>query len=304
MKKFKNGTGNVGDEWLRDGIPLLLHRYLSTEKTWNLYFQDQIDYLKTFPKDFYRVEGMFQHHDQALRIFVQLKDATGKLVTQIPIKTPYLRHTHFFQALREAAETLLKQVGAKKTEEAALKIIQSEARDIFAFSNYVKGRQALETFDPNHIEVANIWFQESYREDPKYPLPYLGLIDATAFLYLHSKQSDKPHQHFLENIHNTEKAMRKKQVRNYFDGLNEKERKKKGKHPTVQNHIHYTAGKRAYDKGNFRLAVHELRKAFDALPEESLSPYYLGLSYAKIGDTKNSETFLNYAKEINRCLSN
>lgn len=302
MKPFENGSRQTADDWLSEGIPWLLKRYLSTDRHLNLFSEVQRPYLKSFPEEYYRVEGLFQHIDQTLRIFVQLKDPKGKLVTQIPIKTPFLKHTHFFESLKEGASEILAQLGRKKPNASDLETIQNETRNIFAFSNVVKGMAALEKFEPNHIEVALIWFQEAFREDPKYPLPYLGMIDAYSFLYLDGKLAGGPYPQILENIHNTEKAMRKKRVRPYFDGQTEKERKKPGKHPAARNYVHFTAGKRAFDGGDFRKAAQELDRAFDALPEESLSAYYLGQSYAKLGHAKKAEELLRYAKEINRCL--
>lgn len=302
LKNFENATGEAGDDWASQGIPLLLHRYLSTEEKWNLYSQDQTAYLKSFPEKFYRIEGMFQHTEQTLRIFVQLKDAQGKLITQIPIKTPYLRHTHFFESLKEAAVTLLKELGVKNPNSKEMDIIQNETRDIFAFSNYVKGVSALKTYDPNHIEVANIWFQEAYREDPKYPLPYLGLIDSYAFLYLYNKQSAIPYQHILESVLNTERAMIHKKVRHYFNAPTEKELKKRKHHSVIRAQPHYIAGKRAFENGNFQQAIKELNDAFEILPEDSMSAYTLGESYAKVGNAKKAKEYLDYAKGINRCL--
>lgn len=302
LQSFENGSGLTADDWLSEGIPWLLKRYLSTDQQLNLFSEIQTPYLKSFPKEHYRVEGLFQHIDQTLRIFVQLKDPKGKLITQIPIKTPFLKHTHFFESLKEGASEILNQLGRKKPNANDLKTIQNETRNIFAFSNAVKGIAALEKFEPNHTEVALIWFQEAFREDPKYPLPYLGMIDAYSFLYLDGKQAGGPYQQILESIHNTEKAMRQKRVRPHFGGLTEKERKNSGKHPAVRNYVHYTAGKRAFDGGDFRKAAQELEQAFDALPEESLSAYTLGQSYAKLGNAKKAGELLRYAKEINRCL--
>ncbi|MDO8526554.1 MAG: hypothetical protein Q7T03_02580, partial [Deltaproteobacteria bacterium] len=158
---FYNDTEQAGDAWLSQGIPSLLIRFLQTDPKLGLLPESQAALLAPEHQPQYRIGGLFQHNKAWLRAFIQLSDAKGKLLAQFLMQTPYPGHTDFFTDLREAAEGILKKLGRKKIATAMMKIIENETDNVHSYENYIKGQEALQSYDSNKIETALLWFQES-----------------------------------------------------------------------------------------------------------------------------------------------
>lgn len=289
---FKNDTELKSDDWVSDGIAHLLVRYLSSQTTIAALASSAVGYLPSGQKPNDSIAGMFQHQGAWLRIFVQLKNEPGKLILQLPVETPFPLHKQFFTGLRKAAEDIFKKLGREKINIDLLKRIENETANVHAFENYMKGKQAFETYDRNKMEVALIWFQEARREDPSYSQAYQGLAEVYGFLLLYHKQKGETFAPYLEALQNTLKEM----------ALRTRQKIAVAQYPILKAHVHYVSGKRALDQNNAAQAVSELKQAFDLVPYDPTVSYALAQSYAKLGDIAQSEKYRAITLEMNACL--
>lgn len=300
METFRNETKNAGDDWLSLGIGDLLIRYLETNSDLHL-LTEQTANATSFkaPKTF-QIGGLFQHTENQLRIFVHLKDPQGETLAEIPIQIPYPLHKQFFTGLMEAAQILKGKIGLRqeKGDIQALIAIENETSKVLAFENYIKGMGSLQTFDPNRMEVALIWFQEALREDKGYIKAYQGIMEVHGFLSLHRKVQGEPYNATLEKIQETLKTMKK-------NVASPPSRTKKNgglENRYLESHVRYIAGLRAFEKGDNAKAAKELKEALSFLPLDPLSAYTLGLAYDRLKDPGEGERYKRKAREMNGCL--
>lgn len=211
---------------------------------------------------------------------------------QFPIETPFPLHKRFFTGLKEAAETIFKKLERSNSNPDTLKAIENETNNVHAYENFIKGRLALETYNPDKTEVALIWFQEAKREDYKYLSAYQGMIDVYEFLILDHKQKGEPFQTYLESIAKT---------------IQEKNRWQSVKQQPIENrflkaHVHYVTGSRALAKNQTQKGIEELKKALALVPEDAETAYALAESYDKLQNAGQAGFYRNIAEGINPCL--
>ncbi|OGQ05568.1 MAG: hypothetical protein A2W61_05375 [Deltaproteobacteria bacterium RIFCSPLOWO2_01_44_7] len=288
---FYNDTEQSADQWISEGLADLMMRYLAVDPNLGVLPEKQTPRLVPEKPVRYIVGGLFQHIQDWLRIFVQLKDGKGNLLAQFPVETPYPLHQQFFSGLKLASVGIFEKLGHKKINTKQLSIIENETGSVQSFENVIKGKMALESYDPNKIEVALVWFQEARREDPHYPMAYLGLMETQGFLSLHKKQLELPFGNHLQILESTLKEM-------------ESVTRKKPSAPNryLEAHVHYVTGTRALAKENFEKAAAELEQAARLVSEDALASYYLGQAYDKMGRADLAGQFRNHAEEINPCL--
>lgn len=287
MDSFKNDSLNKGDDWLQLGIPYLLSRFINIQPRIKAILQQDLQRSKQ-PKPFaFRVEGLFQHQKGWLRVFVQLKNPQGIVIASHPIQTPYPLHQHFFGGLREAALTLLQKMKMEGQMDL-LKKVERETNNVAAFQNYIRGLDALRTYDPNQMEVALVWFQESRREDNQYIRAYEGMIAAHGFLSLFHKANGEGFQSDVEQMEQILREWKQKEE------LNKR---------FIEGAIHYAIGFKAFSEGKTSKAVTILRQALEQTPEDPMAHYYLALSYDKMGKQKEAAMHRQKALEINPCLN-
>ncbi|MDZ4224727.1 MAG: hypothetical protein U1D33_02345, partial [bacterium] len=201
-------------------------------------------------------------------------------------------HKDFFVDLRKAAEGILKKMGSKKSDAKKRKAIQNETDKVSAYENYIKGKTALETFEPSKVEVALVWFQESRREDPHYPMAYFGFMEAYGFMSLDRKQRGEPYNQDLENIGATLRAMKKQSKGSSYPAES----------PYLGAYADYIDGIRALANGDGEKAVKEFGEAVQKVPQDAMNAYYLSQAYAKLGRVAEAGRYRNQAEVINPCL--
>lgn len=292
---FRNDTGIAGDAWLQTGLADMLIRMLDTHPGVAALSEKNEVYLPPQNRVRFKVGGLFQHTQNWLRIFVQLKDNSGKLERQFTIETPYPLHKQFFTGLREAAGGILDKAGvSKKKSENLLKAVENETANVRAYENYIKGREAFESYDPNKMEVALIWFQEARRDDSEYPMAYRGMLDVFDFLGLYNKAAGVPYGQYVENAENTLNALIKRGRKTGF--------KEKITDRFLEAQVHFVVGERALARGDAAKAASELSQAARLVPEDPITALYLSQAYEKLGQATLAGTFKNRAEEINPCL--
>lgn len=288
LSPLRNDTDLAGDEWIGFGLSFLLSRYLATDGTVTALIDSQAGLAQKKPQ--YKIDGLFQHTNGWLRIFVQLKSAEGELSGQWSVETPYPLHKQFFTGLNGVAQNILAKLGSTKINARAMTAIQNETDKVVAYENFIKGKMALEKYDPNQIEVATIWFEESIREDGRYTQPYFGLMDAYGFSSLVHKQKGEAYSQDLETLQET------------FQMLKKKSGGSAGENRFLAAHVHYVTGIRAFEAGNAAKAAAELQQAADLVPEDGVTAYALSQSYDKIGQPGLALKYRQRAKGSDSCL--
>lgn len=290
INNFENNTKNIGDDWLSFGLPYILMRYLSAGGNVAPILEPSYKNASQKPPVAQTISGMFQVHQDHMRAFIKLTNANGDLLGIFPIEVPYPHHTRFFSALSEASQMILNKLGMAKIDTNAMSAIQNETANVRAFENFAKGMEALQNFEPNYMEVALIWFQESLREDRNYPQPYLGLMETYGFLSLFHKQKGASYNSFLESVETTmqqmsQRARSSKMVQNRF----------------LNAYVHYLAGRRALEQGNAPKALDELNKAIASVPEDPLTMESLATTYERLGNQEQSSYYSAKSKERVKC---
>lgn len=293
IQPLRNDTAEPGDEWLSFGLAHLLRRYLATSPAYGVLLEGDAPQAIGAAK--YKIGGLFQHTTQWLRIFVQLKDGTGELLAQWTVETPYPLHKQFFTGLKQAAQNIFSKLGAAaknsgSKNSAALDAIANETEKVRAYENFVKGKMALQKYDPNHMEAALIWFDEAIREDNRYVQPYLGAMEAHGFLSLAHKQAGLSFNQDLEQLQEKLQTIKKK-------GL-----PSPGENRFLAGHVHFVTGVRALEKGEASKAASELQQALDLVVEDGVTAYHLSLAYDKMGKADLAAKYRQWAKEKNPCL--
>ena len=140
--------------------------------------------------------------------------------------------------------------------------------------------------------MALVWFQESRREDPHYPMAYFGFMEAYGFMSLDRKQRDEPYNQDLENIEATLRAMKKQSHASAYPMES----------PYVGAYADYIDGIRALAKGDGAQAVKEFGEAIQKVPQDAMNAYYLSQAYATLGRSALAGEYRNKAETINPCL--
>lgn len=301
---FRDDTGVTGDDWLSQGVANLLIHLLNTNSNVGAMSESNALYLPPEHPVGFKIGGLFQHTQNWLRIFVQLKDSKDKLIAQFTVETPYPLHKQFFTGLREAGAGIFDKIGLKKKINMdALKAIENETGNIRAYENYTRGLQALTSYDPNKMEVAIIWFQEARREDNQYPMAYRGLMDVYNFLSLSHKANGAPYGQDLENAESTLKALAKQGRNTGSEGKSKFKKEEEGiDNRFLSAQVHFVLGSRLLTKGDAGKAVAELSQAAQLVPEDPVTALALSQAYEKSGQATLAGQFKNHAEEINACL--
>ncbi|MDO8494175.1 MAG: hypothetical protein Q7S68_02435 [Deltaproteobacteria bacterium] len=294
VEPFRNDTELSNDEWLSEGLADYLIRSLYMDPVLEPVHYRLAPYLSEKQKAVYRISGLFQHTKNWLRIFYQIKTPEGELISQFKIETPFPLHKQFFVGTRQAAENVHQILRGKKTVSIPAEEIQNETDKIEAIANYVRGKTALESYEPGKTDVALIWFQEARKEDPNFYLLYLGMADAYGLRSLVQKQRGQAYQGEFALIENVM--------------LEAKHRKLKKKPKELTNNrfleaqVHFELGQRALGKQNPLKAEREFLKAYRLVPEDPLTAYYLSVAYDTLGKKKLAEDYRQRVKEMNPCF--
>ena len=295
IESFQDDTKVPGDDWLEEGIPYLLMQYLSTPEDSIALPKRIADKLPAKQRPKFYIGGQYQHLQSTLRVFIQLKNASGKLLAQFPVEAPFPHSKEFFINFRISSEKILNKVGIVDIREEKLREIQNVTDSVRAFENMSRGRDLFYSFDPDKMESALVWFQESKNQDVHYREAYLGMSDAYAFLGLDKKQRRKP---FGNDIQKAEGVLM--EMKHFVKGS--------GTEPlsfatrVINANVHFITALHAAEQKQWGDARTHLKNVLNYTPEDSITYFHLANIYAKLGNSNQAKAYKKKSKELNSCL--
>lgn len=300
VNQSKTGEGG----WLETGLAEILGGYLGTGKGVGV----SKGLVRMFPPapiiPDYIITGAFQKGANALRVYFKVS-VSGNAIYQgsfsISPPTSGMVFTEMGKVARGIFESL--KLGFDKK---ALAAEIGATANFSAYESYIKGLESMWKFDPNHTDVAHIWFNEAKKSDVYFQKPYLAKANIYGYLAIQAKSQGKPYSHYLERLEEVENDRRgflrrlspvapsrpkvtkinlKAQVTNRF----------------LNGNACYLAGIEAIRLGDPKKAKKELEKAVAFVPEDTVALRSLYNVYLKLGDSKKAQETLNKMSTDGMC---
>jgi len=309
VKPFTNFTKNPEDDWLKAGYPELVASLLGTSESARVLAGNALTYDPAAAHPRYIVEGTFQHPNDTMRIFIEVKDGvSGTTLKILTVDTPYPDNAHFFTETAEAAREIGTIANITFTEKNFNRVRDATA-STRAYENYARGRQALATYQEKKFEIARIWFEQVKKADFQSWLSYEGLIDLYTFLGLRAKLTGKTfipyYQKAEEELAQMNKLARRPPVVPRW-GKPKSQRKKhddlKLTNRFLKGNAAYLRGVAALKAGDTKAAEVQLRKATEEVPEDAIAWTKLATALSQTGKAEEAARARNHARRISSCL--
>ncbi len=306
MQPFENFTRVTGDEWLMNGIPYLLAEYLNTSYSINAIFGITAQYSPASVSPEYAIGGMFQHVGNDLRVFVKLMQKT-ELVKQVQLDIPYPQNRQFFDKIGGAALELMKDIGPAYDKDK-FKAVSAQTPVLPAYENYIRGVLAYSSFDPDQMDIARTWFEESKKADINFMKAYEGMLNIWTFLGLYNKQNKLAFAPFYEKAQRELSDMRRFSKRPPLPDRPKKYMiKMKDEVPELTNrfllgHASFIAGLDASGQQRWLEAAKYFEDSVVQVPEDAITWYQLSKMRDRTGNKHAASKARAKAFEINKCL--
>jgi len=306
LENFDDFTKLPGDDWLSVGIPYLMAEYLSSGKQINPLYGPvaKVSALAVNPS--YIVQGMFQHVDKKLRIFVKLLKG-AELVKQWQFDINYPQNNEFFDTLSKASLEIMKTAGPPYDRDI-FHSIKTETQSVPAYENYIRGLIVYYSFEPERMEIAKTWFDESKKADIHYQKAYQGSTDMYTFLALYNKQMKKPYSSYLTKAQEEITKMKKfairpdvpKRPKRYI--VKEDLEYERPTNRFLVGNSYFVAGLNAAGQKRWLEAAENFERAVTNVPEDAITWLYLSQMREKTGEKNKAAEARAKTLEINKCL--
>ena len=308
VESFTDYTKTPGDEWMEAGLPSLAASMLSASTDLRVLSGLQVKYAPEGSGPEYIISGMFQHVEGGLRVFVKLMaGADRKLLSQYEIVAPYPDNSEMFSDFAAVTKQIWSFIKVKG-DETNLNLVRDQTPSPRAFEAYIKGRQSLESYKMDEMEVAKTWFEQTKRTDYRSPLGYEGLTDLYNFLGYYHKQRGEPFGPYFQQAEAEISDMTRLAKRPPVVWVMQKKPTKKEKdvlkltNRFLLGHASFNEGLIASQAGNSEAAAAALKKAVEYVPEDAIAWYHLSGIYQNLGNAAESSAAMQKAYEINPCL--
>jgi tetratricopeptide (TPR) repeat protein len=306
LRSFDNFTKISGDDWLSTGIPSLLKEYLNAGDEINAIFGPIAKYYSGVVNPAYTIDGMYQHVEGKLRIFVKISER-GLFIKQLQLDVAYPQNKQFFVTLGDAALDILSVIGPPYDKDK-FRAVGSTTDSLPAYENYIRGVLAYWSFDVDKMDVARTWFDESKKVDFNYRNAYLGTIDVDVFLAMYNKQSRKAFAGFFEAVEKEISAMKRfskrlpppSRPKRYI--IKTKDEPVELANRFLLGHASFVAGLNAAGEKKWFEAARYFEAAVFYVPEDAITWFHLSQMREKTGDKQKAHEAIVRATELNKCL--
>lgn len=309
VNAFQNATKQGADDWLVLGLRDYLTDLLRAGKELRVLSGITAVHRGESTPPAYTIGGLFQHVNEAMRVFIQLSDGSGKLLKQFEAKFAYPENKDFFRVLAETATGILNAMEAK-VDGAKLRAVRDATASTRAYENYAKGRQALEHYDVKQGETARLFFEQTKRADYRSPLGYMGLVDLYTFLGFVRKQQRESYGGLYQKAQAELIAMAKEaKPAPWFFFPKKAKVKKKPKAPSVEiqnpfllSNVSFVAGLHASGQNNWKAAAAAFEEAVRIVPIDAITWYHLARMRMNAGGAGAAQEAYRKALAIDPCL--
>ena|SRR3989338_785247 len=305
LESFKDFTKQPGDDWLSFGIPRLISEYLASGTEITAIHGAAAKYSPSAKPDF-TITGMFQRTEGKLRIFVKLSEGSS-LKRQWQLDIPYPDNKQFFDALADTTCSIFEET-SPPYDKGVLKSLKNATASVPAFENYIRGTMLYQSFDPDKMDVAKTWFEESKKMDVHYRNAYKGLVDLYAFLAMHNKQNRKAYSGYLESVQGqildmgrfSQRPPVPERPKRYAIKLDNKQGELTNRF-LIANSL-FVTGLNASGQKQWLEAARYFEEALFYTPEDAIMWNHLAKIRERTGDTYKAREAYSRAAELNKCL--
>lgn len=309
VKPFTDFTKKPGDEWLATGIRDLVGDLLASAGK----ARAQYGITATHgggPYD-YSIDGMYQHLDGNMRIFIKLSNGgSGQLIAQREVVSPYPDNSEFFSRVAQATADLMKEMQLS-FDQSSFNAVRDATSSTRAYESYSKGRDLLEAYNASNAESVIAHFTDAKRLDYASPLGYQGIAAVNDFLGLYNKLSGKPYDTYFIRAEAEVAQMAKltKPMNPVFGYIKPKPAAKdlgvgEIKDRFVMGNAYYKEGSAAASRADHKAAAVAFRKSVELVPEDAMAWQRLANSESILGNQEGAVQAQNKASAIDPCLGN
>lgn len=307
VEPFANLSKRNEMQWLANGLSELAGDYLTSARGAGILFGITGKFPPTSAAPDYIITGTYQASEETLKVFLRAYQPGRDepvFVESFAISPPNTGLV--FTGMERLIKHFLneRKIGFDKK---ALSRKASATSSWSAFESYINGLNAMRTFDPNKVDVAEIWFNDSIKNDPYYQYPYLALADIYGYLAIQSKSEGKPYQSYLGKLGMIETTRKKFEIRPPAVESGSPRVISVNLNPKVTNrhlkgNANYLAGLEAMKGGNLKAAKRQFEAAVELVPEDIIAQKNLYNVYTELGEQKKAEELYNrmYSQAICR----
>ena len=308
VKPFTDFTKKPGDDWLSNGLRDYVGDLVSSAK------EARVLYGVTARHgggsyDF-EIDGMYQHLDSNLRIFIKLSDGAGKLLAQKEVVFSYPDNSEFFSKTAQATAEIVKQMGFS-LDQQSFDAVRNATASTRAFESYSRGRDLLEDYSASKAESAIPHFVDAKRLDYASPLGYQGVAAVNDFLGISNKLAGRPYDiYFIRaEAEIAQMARLTKPMSPVFGSIKAKAATKDEgpsqiKDRFVMGNAYYKEGAAAESRADHKAAAVAFRKSAELAPEDAMAWQRLANVESILGNTVAATQAQNRASAIDPCLGN
>lgn len=297
IEPFSDQSLIANNGWLSLGLSEILGKYLSAGKKVGIL----AGITKNSPPEnvqpnFY-ITGAYQRDIKTLRVFVKVyspKNSNGQ-VYQGAFSFSPPDTGRIFVEMKKLTLEIFKATKTNYDKKLFEQLFDATA-SYKAFESYIKGLEAMWKFDPNYLDVANIWLKDAAKTDIYYQAPYLAQTDIYGYLALEAKSAGKPYEQFLQKLEAVENnrlkfANRPSPVPSTKTRVIRDKKRLVVTNRYLNSNAHYLTATEKVARGDLKGAKKEFEKTLQLVPADSAALYHLSNIYTQLGDTgKSTET--------------
>lgn len=299
---FENFFHNADDDWMVLGLRDYVSDLLRTSKGLRI---TPAGSAKATSGAAFVISGIFQIQEGRARIFLRLADEGGRLLSQQEANAPYPNNQEFFTQTAAGIKTFMEQFMKVSPNMTRFSALSRATGSTEAYKNFSKGRQILSLWQPDKVEQARKFFEETKRIDYQSPLGYEGMIALDAFHGFVKKQRK---QSFLAEFQRAEAEDRRmKQISAIAVQVFGASPSWKEKDPLkivnrfVAGNIAFIEGMQADSVGNAEAARAALQKSVTIVPEDAQGWLALSRVEQQLGNQQGMQDAVQKALAIDSC---
>jgi len=277
VEPFSNQTPGGREGWLALGLPELIGDLIKTSKRVSVLYGISRSYPPVAIAPSFVVSGSYRRGVARLEVYVQVANTAdlSRAVYQGGFSITPPNTDRLFIETGKVVRELFKQINLsydKKGFKAATEATLSFA----SYQAYIKGLEAMWTFDPNRVEVANVWFTEAKKHDPYYERIYIAqenMYGYNALLAKNRGQDYAPYLQILEMFERDRLTFRNRPspIPKWKTKIKKVDLDPKTTNRYLIANAHYVGGLNAMRNGNSKMARKEFEEAIKYVPEDNVA---------------------------------
>ena len=292
VEPFSNQTPSGREGWLALGLPELIGELISTSKRVSVLYGISRSYPPVAVAPSFVVTGSYRRGISRLEVYVQVSSGNNlsKALYQGGFSITPPNTGRVLIETGKVVSDIFTQINLSY-DKKAFKTAMEATLSFDSYQAYIKGLEAMWTFDPNRVEVANVWFTEAKKHDPYYEKIYIAQENMYGYNSLLAKnrgQDFAPYLQILEMFERDRLTFRNRPspIPKWKTKVKSVDLDPKTTNRYLIANAHYIGGLNAMQNGNVKMARKEFEKTIKYVPEDNVAASQLYHIY--IQEKKNS----------------